>query len=79
MDELHSNRIPIKVVLRELRVEGKLLLQALCNLLVLLKYIGFLSDFYKLFPMHKNLAKKFPCACACMYTSTCVHVSFRKC
>ena len=49
MDGLQRNRIPIPVALRELRVQGKLLFQALCNLLVLLKYIGFLSDFYKLF------------------------------
>lgn len=49
MDGLQRKRIPIPVALRELRVQGKLLFQALCNLLVLLKYIGFLSDFYKLF------------------------------
>lgn len=41
---------------------GSYSLQALCNLLVLLRYIGFLSDFYRLFLMHKNLTKIF-CVC----------------
>lgn len=61
MDYRASKSIP--AVLRELRAERKLFFAVvLCNLLVLLRETNFLSDFYKLFLMHK-FWQKFLCGC----------------